>query len=331
MNLQILAAGLGVRLKPITDKIPKPALPVLNVPMFFYSLHYFAKENFNNVIANTFHLSEALQETISKYNNDIKFISDGKEILGTGGGTENGREYLEGDGYFWVANGDCVFLSDDDFVTNTEKNHKLKKPIATLVVMEHPDVGSKFGGVWVDAEDRVLDIGKIKPQAAKKGYHFTGFRILSDEIFKYLPKGPSELFDALRTAMNEGHQVHVYKTTGHFFETGNEKDYIQCTKQLLEFLDQKKYSKFLNSLLKKYSPKSKLNDLRVDLKLPPHEGLKHLFAEENLTIFEEAHLEGFVVADKNVTIKEKCHLKNVVILNNQTVPENSEIENAIIY
>lgn len=331
MNLQILAAGLGTRLRPITEKIPKPALPVLNVPMFFYSLHYFNKENFNNIISNTFHLGNVLVDTISKYDQDIQFISDGKEILGTGGGTENARQYLEGDDYFWVANGDCIFLSDEDFVTAAEKNHKLKKPIATLVVTEHPDVGTKFGGIWVDNEDRIISIGKTKPEAAKKGYHFTGFRILSDEIFKFLPEGPSELFDCLKTAMNEGYQVHIYKTTGHFFETGNEKDYLACTNELLKFLKEKKYSKFLNSLLKKYSPKSKFNDMILDLKLPPHENLTALLVDENFTIFDGTELEGFIVAGKNVEIKDRAHLKNVVILNDQVITENTEIENAVIY
>src|SRR5690349_23119 len=136
MNLQILSAGLGTRLRPITEKIPKPALPVLNVPMFFYSLHYFDKKNFNNIVVNTFHLENVLKSEISKYDGDLLFISDGKEVLGTGGGIENVRETLEGDDYFWVANGDCIFLSDDEFVQNAEKNHRLKKPIATLVVME---------------------------------------------------------------------------------------------------------------------------------------------------------------------------------------------------
>ncbi len=330
MNLQILAAGMGVRLKPITDRIPKPALPLLNVPMFFYCYHYFNKENLNNIVANTFHLEDLLKKTISRYDRDIQFISDGKEILGTGGGTENAKKYLEGDDFFWVANGDCVFLTDDDFVTQTEKNHRLKKPIATLVVMDHPDVGVKFGGVWVDAEDRVLDIGKVKPEAAQKGYHFTGFRILSDDIFKYLPKGPSELFDALRAAMRDGHQVHIYKSSGHFFETGNQKDFLDCTQQLLNFIGQKKYTKFLGSLFKRYAPGSKLNDLGVDLKLPRSKELKYLLANENLTVFDGTNLEGFIVADKNVTIREKSNLKNVVILSDTIIPENSEIENAII-
>jgi mannose-1-phosphate guanylyltransferase len=330
MNLQILSAGLGTRLKPITDKIPKPAIPVLNIPMLFYSLHYFNKNNFNNIVVNTFHLQEKLKDIIIKNAANLKFISDGKKVLGTGGGIKNARTYLEGDDYFWVVNGDCIFLSDDDFVLKTQKNHELKKPIATLVVMDHPDVGTKFGGVWVDAEDRVLDIGKTKPPGTVKGYHFTGFRILSDEVFKYLQSEPSELFDALKVAMKEGHQVHIYKTTGHFFETGNIKDYIDCTRQLLTFLSEKKYFKFLNSLIKEYSPHSKLNDLEVDLKLSPHDNLKYLFIDENFKLFEESQLEGFIVAGKNVVIKERCYLKDVVILEGNVISENSDIKNTIV-
>lgn len=331
MNLQILSAGLGTRLRPITEKIPKPAIPILNVPMFFYSLHYFNKENFKNIIVNTFHLEKTLRDTLSLLETGLTFVSDGKEVLGTGGGIENVKQNLKGDGYFWVANGDCLFLSDEDFVSSTEKNHKLKKPIATLVVMEHPDVGTKFGGVWVDGEDRVLDIGKVKPEGATKGYHFTGFRILSDEVFKYLPQGPSELFDALRLAMKDGHQVHIYKTKGHFFETGNIKDFVDCTRCVLQFLKEGKYSKFLNSLFKKYSPKSTLNDLNIFLKIQNQDDLKYLFVDENFKLYDESILEGFIVAGKNVVIKEKCHLKDVIILNDQLISENTDLENTIVF
>lgn len=331
MNLQILSAGLGTRLRPITEKIPKPAIPVLNVPMFFYTLHYFDQAKFDNIVVNTFHLEQELKYAIAMQEPNLTFTSDGKEVLGTGGGIENVRNMLEGHDCFWVANGDCIFLSDEDFITQTEKNHRLKRPIATLVVMDHPDVGTKFGGVWVDAEDRVLDIGKNRPANAVKGYHFTGFRVLSDEVFKYLPKGPSELFDALKEAMKNGHQVHIYKTTGEFFETGNEKDFLHCTKTLLKYVKEKKYSKFLSSLLKKYSPESKLNDLGVDLKLPPHDDLNYLMVGSNFTLFSESELKGFVVAGNDVVIKEKCNLENVVILGNKVIEENSEISNSIIF
>ncbi len=330
MNLMILSAGLGTRLKPITDKIPKPAVPLLNVPMFFYSYHYFNSIRLENAVVNTFHHGSYLKEKLGSLQNGLTFISDGKEVLGTGGGISNARHLLEGKGSFWVANGDSVFLSDEEFIAKTQKQHLLNNPIATLVVTEHPEVGSKFGGIWVDDKGKVLDFGKSRPDKAVHGYHFTGFRVLSDTIFPYLTTEPSELFDAFRLALKDGHEIQVFKTDGEFFETGNTKDYLHCTKTLLDRLSEKR-SRYLASVLKEYAPNTRLNDLATDLKIHTDFTPKYLMCDENFKIFDDVKLEGFIVAGKNVSVKEKSELKNTVILEGQTVVSNSSLKDEIIY
>lgn len=326
MKLFVLSAGLGTRLRPITDKIPKPALPILNVPMFFYSQHYFEKAD---IVANTFCLEQKLKEILSWLKKDILFVSDGKEVLGTGGGIANAHAHLQEEN-FWVANGDSIFLTDHNFREGTEHIHQVQKAICTLVVMDHPDVGKKFGGIWVDKNDNVLDMGKTKPDGAVRGYHFTGFRILSQKIFKYLPQGSSELFDILKIAMQKGERVAISKTNGEFFETGNEKDFIATTQKLLCYFKEEKYQ-YLVSLLKKYTPQSRLNDFSTSLKMESQPSLKNLFIGRDFKLFHDVQLEGFVVAGNNVTIKEKSLLKNVVILDDCLIEENAQYQNQIIY
>src|SRR5690606_8451145 len=118
---------------------------------------------------------------------------------------------------------------------------------------------------------------------------------------------------------------------GEFYETGNIKDYLNCTKALLQKLNQPNENTFLKSLLKKYTPTSVLNDLQTDLKLPSHTNLKYLFCDENFKVFDGVNLEGFLVAGKNVVIKEGTHLKDVVVTDNQIITSNSAITNDVIY
>lgn len=330
MNLQILSAGLGTRLKPITDKTPKPALTLLNIPMIFWSYHFFNNRNLNSVVVNTFHLEQTLQKILSSYKHNFTYISDGKEVLGTGGGIANAKDKIIGKENFWVINGDSIFLTEDSFINETESTHKRKDAIATLVVMDHPEVGEKFGGIWVDSEDQVLNMGKDRPKAAVKGYHFTGFRVLSDKIFQYLKNTPSELFDALRVALKDGHTIAIHKVKGEFFETGNVEDYLKTTSTLLNYLKHGKYQNYLSSLLKQYSPLSKLNDLETMLKanVDIH---TILYTDTPVKIFEDSTFNGFVVLGKNCEIQEGCVLENAVILENSILEPNTEVINSIYF
>lgn len=332
MNLLILAAGLGTRLKPITHKIPKPALPILNVPMIFWNAIYFRKTQIQNTVVNTFHLEDVLRERLSDYDHHFIFSSDGKEVLGTGGGIANNKDLLINSEDFWVINGDGFFLSDVDFVSLAEKRHQQTGAICTLVVTDHPGVGQQFGGVWVDAFGKVLAIGKNKPQEAVRGFHFTGFRVLSRRIFDHLPShGPSELFDTLNSLLKQGHKVETVFAEGDFFETGNEKDFLSTHSACIKFMKDHKYSNIIHSTLEKYSPKSSLNPSDFLIKFAPNNAPKDLFCEERLRVFEGTQFDGFLVTGKNVTIRENCQIKNVVILDNQDIHANSSYKNCIIY
>ncbi len=332
MNLLILSAGLGTRLRPITNKIPKPALPILNVPMIFWNTIYFEQSNFKNQIVNTFHLEEVLRNKLSSFEHNFIFSSDGKEVLGTGGGISNNEDVLITSSHFWTINGDGFFLCDENFVQLAEARHMESKALCTLVVCEHPGVGVQFGGVWVDSNERIISIGKTKPKEASKGYHFTGFRILSSDIFNHLPKrGPHELFDTLNPLIQSGHKIEFLKVTGDFFETGNEKDFINTNQTMIEFIKNKKYQTIINKVLKKYSPNSKLNPQEFLIKFETANAPKDLFCDDRLRIFEKTHFEGFFISGKNVTVRESCDLKNVVILDNTDIPAHSNFSDSIIY
>lgn len=332
MNLLLLSAGLGTRLKPLTQKIPKPALPILNVPMLMWNYYYFKDKPLQNRIVNTFHLEDILKNKTSVYEPRFIYHSDGKEVLGTGGGITHNAGSLKTSDSFWVVNGDGFFLTNPNFVDLAEAHHKKTKALATLVVCDHSEVGNKFGGVWVDSNNKILSIGKARPKEAIKGFHFTGFRILSNAIFKELPSdGPHELFDTLNKCLKKKMAIELIHVNGDFYETGNEDDYLKTNEATLAHLKSGAYSSLIQNILKTYTPNSQLNSEEFLMKLQQADVPKDLFCEEKLRIFEGTKLEGFFISGKNVTVRENCTLTNVVILDNQDIPSNSTYKNQVIF
>ena len=87
----ILCAGLGKRLNPLTLKTPKPLLELKNVTILERCINIILKSGAKKIFLNTFHLENQIFEFIKKKNFpiDIQIITDGKEILDTGGGILN--------------------------------------------------------------------------------------------------------------------------------------------------------------------------------------------------------------------------------------------------
>ena len=92
----VLAAGLGTRLKPITESLPKPLVPVGRIPLIGYALRFLSHYGITEVIVNTHHLMDELQESIGtgeQYGVSITY-SEEEEILGTGGGLKKMQKII---------------------------------------------------------------------------------------------------------------------------------------------------------------------------------------------------------------------------------------------
>ena len=87
----ILCAGLGKRLSPLTQKIPKPLLKLNNITMLENCINLTVKLGVKKIFLNTFHLSDQIIDFVKKndFQIDIQIIQDGKNILDTGGGILN--------------------------------------------------------------------------------------------------------------------------------------------------------------------------------------------------------------------------------------------------
>lgn len=329
MNVMLLAAGEGTRLRPYTTVLPKPAIPFLNVPLAGHALGFLHNIPVDNLVVNTFHLPEKIHQLFGELPHGAKrliFSDEKNEILGSAGGLGQARQHFASGGNFLMMNADEVILPvDPDIVAKALKKHETSGALATLMVMEHPLVGSQFGGVWTDAQQRVLGFGKSKKEGAVQGWHFIGVQILSERVFDYIPKAGASniLYDALAVGIEKGELVQTFPFECTWFETGNPNDFLEAAKACMQVLFSEKNSHEKQSLEKTLGrfSKTKLATQTIDQ-------AQALLAETS-TIDTSARLSGFVCLAENSSVGKNCVLENVIVGKNARVPEGTQASNVL--
>ena len=137
MKAIIFAAGLGTRLKPLTNDRPKALVGLCGQPLLWHSVNYLKKNGISEVIVNVHHFSEQLIEYVGKTDFGVPvYISDeSSELLDTGGGMLKARDFLEGNEPFVACNTDIIASLDLKSVIDY---HKTNNPLVTLVVRDRP-------------------------------------------------------------------------------------------------------------------------------------------------------------------------------------------------
>jgi len=182
----LLAAGLGTRLRPLTDERPKPVVPVGLTPLAASSFRSFERAHVSRIDANAHHLADAIDHELRPFApRDATFtVHHEPMLLGTGGGIRNAvLEGIRED--VFVLNGDIVFEPDVDALI---RRHRESGAAATLVVRSHPNPFA-IGAVEVDEDGYVLRIagGPSSDAPAANAYMFTGAHILGPEALDALP------------------------------------------------------------------------------------------------------------------------------------------------
>ena len=246
MNIMLLAAGEGTRLRPFTERTPKPAIPFLSVPLACYSLSLLDRIPIDLLVVTTYHLPLQVQRLFKERRprwNDLQFTSEEGNLLDSGGGIHNAFKHLKGRGDFFVMNGDEVILPHQiGLLEEMISFHKWHKGIATLLTMEHPEVGSKFGGAWLSQGSKIECFSKKFPGShAHRGLHYLGVMLLSERISAYFKNNIEKeniLYDTLTLAMAAGQEVHAFECKAEWFETGNPIDFMKATESCVNELSQ---------------------------------------------------------------------------------------------
>src|SRR6185369_4498210 len=223
MKAMILAAGLGERMRPLTESRAKPSLPLLNRPIIAQTLSYLKAHGVDEAVINLHWQPESIRGVIGNGQRlGVKVhYSEEQLILGTAGGLKKAESHFQGGGTFILMNGD--FVTDCD-LSAVIAEHKRSGAVATMVLTPHRP-GTDYGSVEVDpASGHVVSIAglgrKPGPRVAEvESYTFCGIHILEQTILDLIPPGVKyeinrEVYPAL---MQSGGLVKGYVHRGHWF------------------------------------------------------------------------------------------------------------------
>jgi NDP-sugar pyrophosphorylase family protein len=222
MNAIILSAGLGTRLKPITDYIPKPLLPIIHRPIIEITIERLHKARIETIGINLFHKAGMMKNHLKKYSEGIRIVVE-KKLQGTGGAVLNFKKLFEQD----VLLHNCDILSNFDFFSITEY-HKKHKPLATLVLTKNP--GTNFFNI-----DRTNHITDYVRTSRENYYTYTGIAVLSKKIAAFFPETDVfSIIDVYERLINEHQLIMGFPTTGLWREIGRPHSYLSVHKEILQ-------------------------------------------------------------------------------------------------
>ncbi len=234
MKAFILAAGKGTRLRPFTDALPKPLIPVLNRPVMANIMSLCKEHGFTDFIANLCYKGEQIEQAFGDGSSDgvnLQYSWE-EQLLGTAGGVGRQADFLR-DGTFVIVSGDVV--TDID-LSQMLAFHRSRGALITMAVKEVDDP-SRFGIVVTEETGRILSFQeKPAPGKEKSRLANTGIYILEPEVLDYIPAG--EVFDfghdLFPKLLAMAAPIYAMRTDAYWSDVGTLPQYLSTHWDLLE-------------------------------------------------------------------------------------------------
>jgi NDP-sugar pyrophosphorylase family protein len=226
----VLAAGLGLRMRPLTLLRAKPVLPVLNRPLLHWTLERLARHGVTDAIVNVHHLPETVRSAVgdgSALGVRVRYSFE-ETILGRGGGPRLVRDFF-GSEPFLLVNGDVVF---DLNITSLVARHAAERARVTLALRPNPDP-RVYGPVVTGPDGRVRSIAGRPRRARGTVSLFTGIQVLDPALLDRLPDGASDILDVYGPLVEEGEVVQGIRVRGTWYDLGAPSLYLAAQLRLL--------------------------------------------------------------------------------------------------
>lgn len=231
----VLGAGLGTRLRPLTDSRPKPLVPVFNKPLITFAFDHLIAAGVEKIVVNTHHRPEAYAQLLGEsggrcdYRGREVFFRHEPVLLETGGGIKNAAD-LVGDEPFLVYNGDVLA----DFPLGPLlQAHSGSGHIATLALRS---AGAERRIQFDAASGLVTDMRGLIGGRPEPTFLFTGVSIVSPEIHQHIGDGEIvSIIPVLVELMRRGALVGgVVVDDGVWFDIGNINAYLEVHRILAD-------------------------------------------------------------------------------------------------
>lgn len=218
MQAIILAGGLGSRLKPITDYVPKPLIPINNIPLIEYQIRQLKKFKINQFVICTGYKTDQIQNYLEHKNNfDSKIqYSIEKTPLGTGGAIKKAAKMIN-DKSFLVLNGDIISTID------VRKLYPYKNAVALI------ELRTKFGTVDLN-DSKITRFQEKKPLT--NVWMNAGIYHLSKDMIPFLPSKGAIEETTFRRFAKDGKLIGIRFKDAFWHSIDSHKDMDDCSKAL---------------------------------------------------------------------------------------------------
>ncbi len=221
----VLCAGLGTRLRPLTDVRAKPAIPVAGEAMARRIARWLAGQGVDDLVVNLHHRPETLTACLGDGGDlgaRVRYSWELPRILGSAGGPRLARPIV-GARTFFIINGDTL---TDVSLGGIAAAHDASGALVTLALVPNREF-LRYGGVRVDAENHVTGFVRRGP-AAEGSYHYIGVQVVDGRVFDGVAAGEAAnsiggIYDALIAA--QPGSVRAVISDAAFFDVGTPADY----------------------------------------------------------------------------------------------------------
>jgi N-acetyl-alpha-D-muramate 1-phosphate uridylyltransferase len=199
----VLAAGLGTRMRPLTDTMPKPLVPVGGKPLINHVLDRLAAAGVETAVVNVHHFADQIEQHLKPRRAPKIIISDERDtVLGTGGGVTKALPLI-GAAPFFLVNSDTLWI--DGVKPNLERLAAAFRPDAMdallLLAPTATSVGYAGRGDFVMAPDGKL---RRRPEREVVPFVYAGIAVLSPALFRDAPSAAFALTQLFDRASEEG-------------------------------------------------------------------------------------------------------------------------------
>lgn len=213
----ILAAGIGSRLRPLTDKAPKALIKIGGKTMLEHVITRLVGAGVESVVVNVFHLADRILSYIKEKDSfGIPItISRETELLDTGGGLKKAAPFFDDGAPFFVHNVDV--LSDID-LDRMYRFHLEKPALATLAVQKRPSTRALLfdnQGLLCGRQGRSSPQWAGRPKAGARPLAFSGIHVVSPGLFpKMAESGIFPIMETYLRLAGEGETIRAFPADG---------------------------------------------------------------------------------------------------------------------
>lgn len=220
----IVAGGRGERLRPLTDKIPKPMVEVNNKPILEHTINLFKDNGITDFIIALCYLPKVITSYFgdgSKFGVNITYTYEDPNFpLGTAGAVLPAKKYI--DSTFIVTYADILRELN---IAKMVKQHQKKRSFATLNTYQHQGLNYK-SQLKFDSDKKLIEFIELPISTTlEKGFVWSNgsFYIFEPEVFEFiLPNQKTDFArDIFPKFLSSGKKIHVFQSKGYFTDIGN--------------------------------------------------------------------------------------------------------------